>query len=93
VLTLGLTGRIWICLQPQDGRKGIDGLAAVVTTHLARDPPAAPLTPAPAQRSPSPLVPRSDSDRWPALRATRPFAPASLTGYRTGTRARRKPTQ
>jgi transposase len=33
-----LTGRIWVCLQPQDGRKGIDGLAAVVTTHLDRDP-------------------------------------------------------
>jgi transposase len=38
VLTFGLTGRIWVCLQPQDGRKGIDGLAAVVTTHLGRDP-------------------------------------------------------
>jgi transposase len=38
MLTLGLTGRIWVCLQPQDGRKGIDGLAAVVTTHLSRDP-------------------------------------------------------
>jgi transposase len=38
VLTLGLTGRIWICLHPQDGRKGIDGLAAVVGTHLRRDP-------------------------------------------------------
>jgi transposase len=38
VLTLGLTGRIWVCLQPQDGRKGIDGLAAVVTAHLSRDP-------------------------------------------------------
>jgi transposase len=38
VLALGLTGRIWVCLQPQDGRKGIDGLAAVVTTHLDRDP-------------------------------------------------------
>ena len=38
MLTLGLTGRIWVCLQPQDGRKGIDGLAAVVSTHLARDP-------------------------------------------------------
>ena len=37
MLTLGLTGRIWICLQPQDGRKGMDGLAAVVTTHLKRD--------------------------------------------------------
>jgi transposase len=38
MLTLGLTGRIWICLQPQDGRKGIDGLAAVITMHLGRDP-------------------------------------------------------
>jgi transposase len=38
MLTFGLTGRIWVCLQPQDGRKGIDGLAAVVTAHLARDP-------------------------------------------------------
>jgi transposase len=38
VLTLGLTGRIWVCLQPQDGRKSFDGLAAVVTSHLARDP-------------------------------------------------------
>ena len=38
MLTLGLTGRIWVCLQPQDGRKGIDGLAAVVTSHLGRDP-------------------------------------------------------
>ena len=36
VLTLGLTGRIWTCPQPQDGRKGIDGLAAVVTTYLGR---------------------------------------------------------
>ena len=33
-----MTGRIWVCLQPQDGRKGMDGLAAVVTTHLGRDP-------------------------------------------------------
>jgi transposase len=38
VLTLGLTGRIWVCHQPQDGRKGIDSLAPVVTTHLGRDP-------------------------------------------------------
>jgi transposase len=38
VLTLGLTGRIWVCLQPQDGRKGIDSLAGVVTTYLDRDP-------------------------------------------------------
>jgi transposase len=38
MLTLGLAGRIWVCIQPQDGRKGIDGLAAVVTAYLARDP-------------------------------------------------------
>jgi transposase len=38
MLTLGLTGQIRVCVQPQDGRKGIDGLAAVVTAHLARDP-------------------------------------------------------
>jgi transposase len=38
VLTLGLTGRIWICVEPQDGRKSFDGLAAVVASHLARDP-------------------------------------------------------
>jgi len=34
---------------------------------------------------------RSDSDRWPTLRAPRAFASARLTRYRTGTRARRKP--
>jgi transposase len=38
VLTLGLTGRIWICTTPQDGRKSFDGLQAVVTSHLGRDP-------------------------------------------------------
>ena len=38
MLTLGLTGRIWVCLQPVDGRKSFDGLAAAVTAHLARDP-------------------------------------------------------
>ena len=38
MLTLGLTGRIWICAEPQDGRKSFDGLAAVVASHLARDP-------------------------------------------------------
>ena len=38
VLTLGLTGRIWICTTPQDGRKSFDGLQAVVTTHLGKDP-------------------------------------------------------
>jgi hypothetical protein len=30
VLTVGLTGRIGVCPQPQAGHKGIDGPAAVV---------------------------------------------------------------
>src|SRR5262249_15792401 len=38
VLTLGLTGRIWICTTPQDGRKSFDGLQAVVSSLLAKDP-------------------------------------------------------
>lgn len=38
MLTLGLTGRIWICTTPQDGRKSFDGLQAVVATHLGKDP-------------------------------------------------------
>ena len=38
MLTLGLTGRIWVCLAPVDGRKGFDGLAAVVRAELGRDP-------------------------------------------------------
>lgn len=38
MLTLGLTGRIWICIEPQDGRKSFDGLAGVVTSRLSRDP-------------------------------------------------------
>ena len=38
MLTLGLTGRIWLCTAPVDGRKSFDGLAAVVTTQLGRDP-------------------------------------------------------
>ena len=37
-MTLGLTGRIWVCVEPVDGRKSFDGLSAVVTRHLARDP-------------------------------------------------------
>ena len=37
MLTLGLTGRIWICVEPQDGRKSFDGLAGVVTSRLSRD--------------------------------------------------------
>lgn len=38
MLSLGLTGRIWICVEPQDGRKSFDGLAGVVTALLSRDP-------------------------------------------------------
>src|SRR5262245_62014686 len=38
MLTLGLTGRIWVCVQPQDGRKSFDGLQAVVRDYLGRDP-------------------------------------------------------
>jgi transposase len=38
VLTLGLTGRIWVCVAPVDGRKSFDGLSGVVKQHLARDP-------------------------------------------------------
>ena len=38
MLSLGLTGRIWVCVEPQDGRKSYDGLAAVVTAYLVRDP-------------------------------------------------------
>src|SRR5262249_28672451 len=38
MLTLGLTGRIWVCTQAVDGRKSFDGLQAVVASHLAKDP-------------------------------------------------------
>lgn len=38
MLSFGLTGRIWVCVTPVDGRKSFDGLSAVVTTHLGRDP-------------------------------------------------------
>jgi transposase len=38
MLSLGLTGQIWVCLEPVDGRKSFDGLAAVVTAQLGRDP-------------------------------------------------------
>lgn len=38
MLTLGLTGRIWLCVTPVDGRKSFDGLSATVTNHLQRDP-------------------------------------------------------
>ena len=38
MLTLGLTGQIWVCVEPQDGRKSFDGLAAAVASRLGRDP-------------------------------------------------------
>jgi transposase len=38
MLTLGLTGRIWLCVAPVDGRKSFDGLSAIVQTGLQRDP-------------------------------------------------------
>jgi transposase len=38
MLSLGLTGRIWVCVEPVDGRKSFDGLAAVVMAQLGRDP-------------------------------------------------------
>ena len=38
MLTLGSTGRIWVCLDAVDGRKSFDGLAAIVSTQLGRDP-------------------------------------------------------
>jgi transposase len=38
MLTLGLSGRIWVCVEPVDGRKSFDGLSAVISTHLGRDP-------------------------------------------------------
>jgi len=38
MLSLGLTGRIWVCVTPVDGRKSFDGLSAVVQSQLNRDP-------------------------------------------------------
>lgn len=38
MLTLGTTAAIDLAVTPQDGRKGIDGLAGVVTTALGRNP-------------------------------------------------------
>ena len=38
MLTLGLTGRIWVCVQAVDGRKSFGGLSAVVTSQLGHDP-------------------------------------------------------
>lgn len=38
MITLGLTGHIWLARDPVDGRKSYDGLAALVTSHLHGDP-------------------------------------------------------
>ncbi len=38
MLTLGTSGRIWVCVEPVDGRKSFDGLSAVITAQLDRDP-------------------------------------------------------
>ena len=38
MLTLGLSGRIWVCIVPVDGRKSFDGLSAIISTQLRRDP-------------------------------------------------------
>ena len=38
MLTLGTTGAISVAVEPQDDRKGIDGLAGVVTAGRGRDP-------------------------------------------------------
>ena len=38
MLSFGLTGRIWVCVEAVDGRKSFDGLSAIVMSHLARDP-------------------------------------------------------
>ena len=38
MLTIGTTGTISVAVEPQDGRKGIDGLAGVVRATLGRDP-------------------------------------------------------
>ena len=38
MLTLGLTGTIHLAIEPVDGRKGIDGLAGIVSAQLGADP-------------------------------------------------------
>lgn len=38
MLTLGLTGRIWVRAEPIDGRKSFDGLSAAGSAQLGRDP-------------------------------------------------------
>lgn len=38
MISLGLTGRIWLGRDPIDARKSFDGLAALVTNALGGDP-------------------------------------------------------
>lgn len=38
MLNIGTTGTIYVAIDSQDGRKGIDGLAGVVRMVLGRDP-------------------------------------------------------
>ena len=38
MITLGTTGRVWVCVAPTDARKSYDGLAGVVTAALGKDP-------------------------------------------------------
>ncbi|HAU3958059.1 TPA: IS66 family insertion sequence element accessory protein TnpB [Legionella pneumophila] len=38
MLTITPAHTIWLACQPVDFRKGIDGFAALVRTHLAKDP-------------------------------------------------------
>lgn len=38
MLSLGLTGRIWVAVEPVDARKSYDTLAAVVAAALGKDP-------------------------------------------------------
>ena len=38
MLNIGTTGTIYMAVEPQDGRKGIDGLSGVVRAVLGRDP-------------------------------------------------------
>ena len=38
MITLGTTGRVWVCVAPVDARKSYDGLAGVIAAALGKDP-------------------------------------------------------
>ena len=38
MLTLPPGTRLWVAAMPVDGRKGIDGLSALIRSHLGKDP-------------------------------------------------------